>query len=196
MADGEPVRLSLTMTTMKGLARLAFIAQQFGYEYENLQQGGQGVSVLSLVPDPGPQARALARENRERYPHAAEGGPLPPLAPDAIKLLKARMLLDLQRQYSDRARLALIVATLTVASLSLGMEFGKGAASVLTIAGVCWVSTAALVSVMFVISRRSVAKGTARLRAAGFTPVTDHNGRPRYVPPGGRLPGHGNPFAG
>lgn len=30
MESGEPVELVVSMTTMKGLTRLAFIAQQFG----------------------------------------------------------------------------------------------------------------------------------------------------------------------
>ncbi|MFD9608644.1 hypothetical protein ACFWWS_04690 [Streptomyces sp. NPDC059083] len=54
---------------------------------------------------------------------------------------------------------------------------------------------AALAPVGFAISRRLLVTYTARLEAAGFTPVTDENGRKRYVPPGGQLPGHGNPFA-
>ncbi|MFF5156221.1 hypothetical protein ACFY3N_08190 [Streptomyces sp. NPDC000348] len=29
-----------------------------------------------------------------------------------------------------------------------------------------------------------------------IVPGPDPEGRPRYLPPGGRLPGHGNPFAG
>ncbi|MFJ9812942.1 hypothetical protein ACIRTB_32470 [Streptomyces sp. NPDC101158] len=196
MGSGEPVRLAVTMATMKKLTRLAFIAQQFGYAYENLQQTGQGGSVLSLVPDPDPQARALAGENRERYPHAAEGGPLPPLVPESLEILKARMVLDLRRQHSAKARMVLILVPLTLGSLTLGLEFGEDVASGLTIAGVFWAATAALLCAMFAASRRYNARYTARLQAAGFTPVTDHNGRSRYVPPGGRLPGHGNPFAG
>ncbi|MET9953825.1 hypothetical protein ABZ135_20030 [Streptomyces sp. NPDC006339] len=195
MESGEPVRLAVTMATMKKLTRLAFIAQQFGYAYENLQQTSQGGSVLSLVPDPDPQARALAEENRERYPHAAEGGSLPPLVPEALEILKARMVLDLQRQHSTKARMVLILVPLTLGSLTLGLEFGEDVASVLTVAGGFWAATTALLCVLFAASRRSIARCTARLQAAGFTTVTDHNGQDRYVPPGGRLPGYGNPFA-
>ncbi|MFE9459733.1 hypothetical protein [Streptomyces californicus] len=195
MASGEPVKLTLSMTTMKRLTRLAFIAQQFGYAYADLRQGS-GAMVMWLVPDPGPQARALAAENRARYPHAGDGGPLPPLEPGALELLKARMTLDLKRQYSTKQRLALMAVLLTTGALSLGCEFGRDTFGVITIAGVFLAATAALLPVGFAISRRSVVKYTARLEAAGFTPVTDRNGRLRYVPPGGQLPGHGNPFAG
>ncbi|GAA2539600.1 MULTISPECIES: hypothetical protein [Streptomyces] len=51
-----------------------------------------------------------------------------------------------------------------------------------------------LLPVGFAVNRRFEAKYAVRLQAAGFTPVTDQDGRLRYVPPGGRLPGHGNPF--
>ncbi|MEU7008918.1 hypothetical protein [Streptomyces sp. NPDC046332] len=44
------------------------------------------------------------------------------------------------------------------------------------------------------LAHRSLDKRTARLRAAGFTPVTDANGRLRYMPADGLLPGHGTPF--
>lgn len=40
MESGEPVQLSLSMATMKKLTRLAFYAQQFGYEYADVRQGG------------------------------------------------------------------------------------------------------------------------------------------------------------
>ncbi|MET8518077.1 hypothetical protein [Streptomyces sp. NPDC005077] len=53
-----------------------------------------------------------------------------------------------------------------------------------------------LIPVLNVAGRRYKAKYAGRLAAAGFTPVTDQSGRLRYLPPGGQLPGHGNPFAG
>ncbi|MEU0402719.1 hypothetical protein ABZ318_21240 [Streptomyces sp. NPDC006197] len=195
MESGEPVTLTVS-TTMKRLTKLAFIAQQFGYEYADLKLGSGGSCVMWLVPDPSPQARALAAENRARYPHASDGVSLPSYAPDALELLKARMTLDLKRQYSTGKRLALIFAFLALAAAGIGSEYGDNAIDALTIAGVFLAATAAPVPVGFAISRRFVVRYTARLEAAGFTPVTDRNGRLRYVPPGGQLPGHGNPFAG
>ncbi|MFE6222786.1 hypothetical protein [Streptomyces sp. NPDC057854] len=196
LESGEPVRMVVTTATMRKLTRLACTAEQFGYAYESVQQTGRGGSVLSLVPDPGPRARALAGENRERYPHAAEGGPLPAPAPEALGILEARIVLDLHRQYSARARAVLVLVPLTFGALSLGLAFGDDAASVLAVAGGFWVAVTALLGVLWSVSRRSLARCTARLLAAGFTPVTGRDGRLRYVPPGGRLPGDGNPFAG
>ncbi|MFE5295324.1 hypothetical protein [Streptomyces sp. NPDC056632] len=195
IASGEPVKLTISMATMKRLTRLAFITQQFGYEYADLQQGS-GAMVMWLVPDRSPQARALAAENWARYPHASDGVSLPPLVPDALELLKARMVLDLKREYSTKQRLALMAAYLTAAALMLGFGFGRNTIDVMTTAGVFSAAITALLPVGFAISRRFVVKYTAQLEVAGFTPVTDRNGRLRYVPPGVQLPGHGNPFAG
>ncbi|MFE7515838.1 hypothetical protein ACFU8I_32100 [Streptomyces sp. NPDC057540] len=193
MESGETVELTL-MTTMGGLTRLAFLAEQFGYAYADLNDAG-GKMALLLVPDPSPQARACAAENRARYPRAADGGSLPPLVPEAIEILKARMVLDLGRKHSPRQQLAFIVVLLILGAVDLGADFGEGTVDALTIAGVFLLAMAVLTSVMFVISRRLNVTYTARLEAAGFTPVTDENGRKRYLPPGGQLPGHGNPFA-
>ncbi|GAA0906935.1 hypothetical protein [Streptomyces thermoalcalitolerans] len=46
------------------------------------------------------------------------------------------------------------------------------------------------------LNRHCKAKYSSLLQAVGYTLVTDRTGRMRYVPPDGRLPGHGNPFAG
>ncbi len=46
------------------------------------------------------------------------------------------------------------------------------------------------------LNRHYKAKYSSLLQAAGYTLVTDPMGWMRYVPPGGRLSGHGNPFAG
>ncbi|MER5966694.1 hypothetical protein [Streptomyces sp. NPDC002057] len=193
MASGEPVTLILS-TSMKKLTRFAFIAQQFGYEYADLKTGSGGWCTMWLVPDPSPQARALAAENRARYPHAGDGGALPPFAPDALELLKARMVLDLNREHSIRQRLVLMTGLLTLAAVGLGSDLGDGAIGALTIGGVFFVVIAALLPVGFAISRRYVVRYTAQVEAAGFTPVTDRNGRLRYLPPGGQLPEHGSPF--
>ncbi|MGW2015896.1 hypothetical protein [Streptomyces sp. NPDC001927] len=79
MESGEPVELSLsTAKSMKTLTRLAFVAEQFGYAYEDLAQVGRGSFLISLVPDPSPHAQALAAANRTQCPYARDGGPLPP----------------------------------------------------------------------------------------------------------------------
>ena len=61
MASGGPVEVTSTMASMKKLARLASTAQQFGYDYADVRQGGgpQGNGlVMLIVPDPDPGARA------------------------------------------------------------------------------------------------------------------------------------------
>jgi hypothetical protein len=195
MAGGEPVQIIISMTTMKGLSRLAFIAEQFGYEYADLQQTGDNRFALLIVPDPSPQAQERAARNRARYPDASDGVSLPPVVPDAIELLKARMVVDLGSQFTDRLRMAIAVFVLTVFAGAIGFKL-RAYTSAVVIVGIVWAALMALLPVMLAYSRRYRAKYAARLQAAGFTPVTDRNGRLRYVPPGGRLPGHGNPFAG
>lgn len=80
MATGEPMELTSPMSSVRKLARLAFIAEQFGYRYLDARHSGGRHSVLKmqLVPDLDPQAQQRAAWHRSNYPQAAEGGPLPP----------------------------------------------------------------------------------------------------------------------
>ncbi|MFD3941663.1 hypothetical protein [Streptomyces sp. NPDC058579] len=193
MESGEPVKLTVsTAGSFKKLTRLAFVAEQFGYAYEDLAQVGRAGFQISLVPDPSPQAQALAAANRTRYPHARDGGSLPPLVPEAHRLLKARMTLDLNRRLSDRQRLLLVTIPVTMIALALGIRFGQDTTGFITITAITLGSATALFAPLLVISRRHVVTYSAQLKAAGFVPTTDRNGRTRYVPPGGRLPEHGN----
>ncbi|MEU2289208.1 hypothetical protein ABZ614_46380 [Streptomyces sp. NPDC013178] len=194
MASGEPVQITVSMWSWEGLARLAFIAQQFGYEYADLQLSGDKFALF-IVPDPSQQARERAAQNRARYPDASDGGSLPPVVPDAIDLLKARMVVDSGSQYTDKLRMGLLVFVLTTFAAAIGFRLRADTGAVV-IVGIVWAALMSLLPVVLVISRRYRAKHTAQLLAAGFTPVTDRSGRLRYVPPGGQLPGHGNPFAG
>ncbi|MDX2542501.1 hypothetical protein ACOT81_19140 [Streptomyces sp. WI04-05B] len=183
------------MTTMKGVAQLALVAQQFGYEYADLRQnGGQRLELL-IVPDPRPQAGELAALNRARYPDAADGVSLPPVEPEAVDLLKARMVVDLGSQFTDKQRVAIAMVLLTATAAAACFRF-RAYTNGIVIVGIVWAALMALLPVLLAYNRRYTARYTAQLRAAGFTPVTDPNGRLRYVPPDGRLPGHGNPFTG
>ncbi|MFG3248918.1 hypothetical protein [Streptomyces sp. NPDC048187] len=190
MASGEPVEVTLARATMKKLSRLAFIAQQFGYEYADIRQGGpQGNGfVLLIVPDPSPQARTRAAQNRVRYPNASDGGALPPLVPEAVELLKARITFDITVMYTDRQRILLAGIGAVPLALPAGFMLGTGTTAVV-LAGVVWAALMALVPVGFAVNRHYRAKYAALLQAAGFTRVADPTGRLRYVPPGGRLPG-------
>ncbi|MFI2377080.1 hypothetical protein ACH5AO_18685 [Streptomyces sp. NPDC018964] len=197
MESGEPVRVVSPMGSMKKLARIASFAQQFGYEYADIRQGGgaqgKGLTLL-LVPDPGPAARERAARNRARYPRAADGGELPRPTPEEVELLKARIGYDLATQYTDKQRVALSVGVLTVLALAVALKVGAHTTG-LVVVGAVWAALMALVPVGITVNRRYREKQIALLRAAGLTPVTEPGGRVRYVPPGGRLPGQGNPFA-
>ncbi|MFE4054646.1 hypothetical protein [Streptomyces sp. YIM B13518] len=198
MESGEPVRVTCAMPTTTKLARFAAMAQEFGYQYADVRQGGgpKGDQYLVVIePDPGPAARERAARNRARYPRAAHGGELPRLAPEAVELLKARITFDISTMYTDRQMILLAGVAAVPLALPLGLLLGSGAtAVVLTV--VLWAAVMALVPGGLAVRRRYRTRYAARLRAAGFTPVTDPAGRVRYVPPGGRLPGHGGPPAG
>ncbi|MEU0351718.1 hypothetical protein ABZ302_33585 [Streptomyces sp. NPDC006237] len=196
MASGEPVELTSPMASVKKLARLAFVAQQFGYAYADVRQssGRNGALTMLIVPDPGPQARARAAQNWARYPDAADGVSLPPLVPDEFELLKARINFDLTGRHAEK-RMWYGALGATVGSVILGFRFGGGSFD-FVVAGVLWLLFMGIFGIGLVVTRKRNAKFAARLQASGFVPVTDQNGRARYLPPGAQLPGQGNPFAG
>ena len=201
MASGEPVELTSPMASVKKLARLAFVAQQFGYEYIDVRQSGgrNSALIMLIVPDPSPQARARAAQNWAQYPNAADGVSVPPLVPDAFELLKARINFDLtgknaekrmgygghrrhHRLCGPRVRLGADAAALVVAACPLA---GRSS----------WRSSASASS--------SPASATPSSRPGSRPPgscrCTDETGRVRYLPPGaqmpGQIPGQQNPFA-
>ncbi|QFQ98316.1 hypothetical protein F9278_21375 [Streptomyces phaeolivaceus] len=194
MESGEPVELVFGMSTMTGLTRLAFIAEQFGYEYVDLNISVDNKMALRLVPALNPEARERAARNRARYPDARDGGELPPVVGDELELLKARMVFDLGHQYTDKQRA--VIAGFGFAGLvaGIGLAFVDSATGVGVAVG-SWVALMGLVYAGLAATRRRNVRYTAQLQAAGFTPVTDRGGRLRYLPPGRQLPGHGNPFA-
>jgi hypothetical protein len=194
MAGGRPVKVTSRRASVKELGRLACIAEQFGYAYSTAAEGGgmqgSGITVL-LVPDLGQEGRDRAARNQARYPDAADGGRLPTPESDDVDLLRARIRVDLARRFSEgqgmRALLGFVVAT--GVGVALGKETG-------VYAGVlAWLVVAVTFFAGVVVNRRAQARFAAVLLNAGYTAVTDPQGRLRYLPPGGRLPGHGNPFA-
>ncbi|MGW4020099.1 sulfurtransferase TusA family protein [Streptomyces sp. NPDC005009] len=192
MESGEPLRVTSAMATTTGLARLAATAQRFGYAYADVRQQGKQYLIV-IVPDPAPEARERAARNRAHYPRAAHGGELPRLAPEEVELLKARITFDITTMYTDKQRALLSGVAAVGLALPVGLVLGSGGMTVVH-AVLAWVALMALLPLGFAFNRRYREKYAARLRAARFTPVTEPNGRVRYVPPGGRLPGHGNPF--
>lgn len=193
MAGGGPVELTSPMASVKKLARLAFFAQQFGYEYVDVRQAGSrnNALVMLIMPDPSPVARTRAAQNWAQYPNAGDGVSLPPVVPNALELLKARINFDLTGRHSEKQRLVYAAIAVTVGSLVVGLRIGGD--SRFLVAGIMWGTCLSLIAVGFTVGRRRNAKYAARLQAAGFTPVTDETGRLRYLPPGARTPG--NPFA-
>ncbi|MGA5440724.1 hypothetical protein ACPCKW_14520 [Streptomyces griseoincarnatus] len=194
MASGEPVELTSAMASVKKLARLAFVAQQFGYEYADVRQGGGNNSQLKMliVPDPSPQAQARAAQNWAQYPNAHDGVSVPPLVPDAFELLKARINFDLTGKNAEK-RMGYGAIGVSIGAVIIAYRLG-GTSDDFVIAAVIWLALMAILGIGFVVTRKRNAKFAARLQAAGFMPVTDETGRVRYLPPGGQMPGHGNPF--
>jgi len=194
MASGEPVQLTSRMSSVKKLAKLAFVAQQFGYEYADVRQSGGNNAALTmlLVPDPGPQARTRAAQNWAQYPNAGDGVSLPPLVPDAFELLKARINFDLTGKNAQK-NMGYGALGGTVACVVIAFREG-GSSDDFLISGIIWLVLMAALGIGFLVTRKRNAKFAARLQAAGFVPMADETGRVRYLPPGGQLPGHGNPF--
>lgn len=194
MASGEPVQLTSRMSSVKKLAKLAFVAQQFGYEYADVRQSGGNNAALTmlLVPDPSPQARTRAAQNWAQYPNAGDGVSLPPLVPDAFELLKARINFDRTGKNAQK-NMGYGALGGTVACVVIAFREG-GSSDDFLLSGIIWVVLMAALGIGFLVTRKRNAKFAARLQAAGFVPMADETGRLRYLPPGGQLPGHGNPF--
>ncbi|MFF4542687.1 hypothetical protein ACFY1J_00330 [Streptomyces sp. NPDC001406] len=189
MAGGEPVALTNSMASVKKIARLAFIAQQFGYEYADAQYTGSRNNVLKMliVPDHSPQARARAAQNWAQYPNAADGVSLPPVVPDALELLKARIQFDLTGKNAEK-RMLCGAGGITLGLILYTVRKGGGAFNFIA-AGAVWVIFMGIMGIGFLVTRRRNAKFAARLQAAGFMPVTDEGGRLRHLPPGTQVPG-------
>ncbi|MEU5508218.1 hypothetical protein ACFTZ8_10970 [Streptomyces fungicidicus] len=197
MESGEPVRVTGPTTT--GLARLAAMAEQFGYAYAETRQGGgpQGNQyMIVIVPDPDPGARARAARNRARYPRAADGGELPRLEPEAVELLKARVTFDITTMYTNGQLILLAGVGAVPPALALGLAIGADVTAVTVLTCVLWAAMMTLVPLGLAVNRRYRARYAAILRNAGFPPFTDEGGRLRHLPPGGRRPEHGTPTAG
>ncbi|WDV52052.1 hypothetical protein PV963_17550 [Streptomyces coeruleorubidus] len=196
MASGEPVELTSPMASVKKLARLAFVAQQFGYEYADVRQstGRNGALTMLILPDPSPQARARAAQNWAQYPSAGDGVSLPPLVPDAFELLKARINFDLTGKNAEK-RMGYVALGITAGCVVLAFRTG-GESFDFIASGVVWLLFMAILGIGLLVTRKRNTKFAARLQAAGFMPMTDENGRVRYLPPGQQMPGHGNPFGG
>jgi hypothetical protein len=154
VASGEPVQMTLSGWSWKRLARLALIAEQFGYEYVDLQMNSDNRFVLFIAPDLSPEGRQRAAQNREQYPDADAGGALPPVVPDAIDLLKARMVVDTGSQHSDKLRTGIAIFFLTMTAATICFRLRAESAAVV-IVGIVWAALMALIPVLLARSRRT-----------------------------------------
>ncbi|NNN35236.1 hypothetical protein HLK59_33710 [Streptomyces sp. S3(2020)] len=176
MSGGGPVSATSALGTIRTLSRLAFYAEQFGYRYASVHEVNRKFQIL-VVPDPDPRALARAAHNWTWYPDAADGGALPPLDADAVAVLKARMSFELATRFTEKQMIGITVFGFTGLAVGPWIKFG------LVVGGPLWVAFMALVAVLLVANRRYRAKHSAVLESAGFTAVTDPDGRPRYLPP-------------
>ncbi|MFD4986622.1 hypothetical protein [Streptomyces sp. NPDC058374] len=191
MGHGQPVVLTSPMASVKKLAGLACIAQQFGYEYVDVRQGGGRNSALHmhLAPDPSPAARQRAAANWQQYPQAGHDGPLPPYPSDMFELLKARINFDLTGRMTETNRLVMAGLGVTIASGVLALRD-------VPMPGVMifWVLAMVVLGVSVMVQRKRNVKFAAYLERLGFQRVTDQEGRARYLPPGsGSQSGWGAP---
>ncbi|MEG3630085.1 hypothetical protein [Streptomyces poriticola] len=184
MASGTPVELTSRMASVKKLARLAGIAQQFGYEYADVRQGSglNGAITMLLVPDPGPEARARAAQNWAQYPNAGDGVSVPPVPPESYELLKTRINYDYTGKIAERGMsYGALGATMGCAALTLRLG---GESGDYVLAGGLWLGLLVLIGVAFLVNRKRNARFGARLQQLGFVPVREGTGRVRYLPPG------------
>lgn len=184
MAGGQPVEVE-QVASLRSLAFMAAVAEQFGYAYTDTRQRPRNGPQMFFVPDPRPQARERAERNRVQYPDAAAGGALPPVPADVLDLFKARISYDLEGWNDDKQRTWLLYVFLTVLCAVLGVWLGLGGTSPTAAAAVAAIAWAALMSVTLIlvsVRRRRRAKFAAILEAAGFTQTTEQSGRERYLP--------------
>ncbi|MGW0732027.1 hypothetical protein [Streptomyces sp. NPDC002851] len=185
MAQGAPVEVSLWAATMGKLARLAHLAEQFGYQYVDVQYASGNTLKLLLAPDPSPQAQQLAQQSWAQYPQAGAGGQLPPLPGQAPELMKTRITYDLYGRHNEKRRL-MAVPLLTVLVLFWILRDGEDSWMFWV---PVWVLMMAIAGGGILWTRKKHAACEAQLRAAGFVPMQDPTGRVHYAPPGGQFMG-------
>ncbi|MET7637567.1 hypothetical protein [Streptomyces sp. NPDC005438] len=206
MASQDTVQVT-SKTTVTKLARLALIAEQFGFMYGDAEQVGSGQNVrtvMTLHRDLSPEAQRRAAENFARFPQAGNGGDLPGMQPggrlrplpdaaDHLELLKARVNFDLTGDRGEKRMLWGVGSVIFGFAFTAVLHWSEPDFVLV----VLWVTLGCLflLGIGFVWNRRRNARFQRVLVGAGLTPVRDGQGRLRYLPPGGQLPGHHNPFA-
>ncbi|MCX5604743.1 hypothetical protein OOK29_42095 [Streptomyces phaeochromogenes] len=159
-------------------AAFAYIAEQYGYEYD-------GLSPISPKGSPNPyfafrrtpDAMERATQTAGQYPTALQGGPLPGMRPGGnrlrpvaearrdVDLLHARIMVDYSRTHRRRGLIALVI--LPLAMLIPLSQTGFTPAAL----GVCaavWLFFAALWALGLLLARRRLTKYGRVLTAAGI----------------------------
>lgn len=180
----DAIPLASGAGSVKKLARLAWIAEQYGFAYEDAQQASRAPLRVFLVRDPSPAAQQRAAATWAAYPRAGSGGPLPEPTPEQLRLYRSRIVSDTtdgraQRQILALALMILLVFVVVSAGAFLALDEARMLGP-LTVG----VPTLLIIGVIYPVTRRRYANAVARLRAAGFSPVTDGTGRTRLLPPG------------
>lgn len=181
IAAGQPVQVSSPWGTATRLARLAALAEQFGYAYVHVHQdlGTRASPVMLLVPDPTPEGQERAARTWAAHPRAADGEDLPPLDPAAVRLYTSRVLHDLTGPAAEKRMLAGFVGLFVAGGV---LAFRISGSVGVQVAVLVWLLVPPLLlGLAYAVNRRRHARHGARLAAAGLIPVTDERGRVRYV---------------
>ncbi|MET7637566.1 hypothetical protein [Streptomyces sp. NPDC005438] len=193
MGSQETVRV-VGKIPVRRLARLALVAEEFGFAYQDTHHAGEGQytrNVMILGRDHSPEAQRRAMENSVRFPQAGNGGdlpgmlrggtlrPLPDVAP-RLELLEARINFDLTRPPTRNEALAL--AVLAVLALAVNVVAFRSDPDFLLMILCLYLGVLALGSALFLWARRRNAHYRQVLDQAGLVPVPDRDGRLRYLP--------------
>lgn len=178
------IPLSSDVGSVRKLARLAWIAEQYGFMYDDALQQSRAPLRVFLVRDPSPAAQQRAAATWAAYPRGGSGGPLPEPTPEQLRLYRSRIVSDTADRRAQRQilRVALLVLLAFVA-VPVGAFFVLGESRALGPLAV-GVPTLLVIAVVYPVTRRRYGNAVARLRAAGFRQVTDAAGRTRQLPPG------------
>ncbi|MGW1049408.1 hypothetical protein [Streptomyces sp. NPDC002521] len=175
-AGRDQYELRLASPNFHRLAAYAYVAEQFGYRYMGAAPGTSTLNQPLLVFRRAEDLRARAAETLARYPHFAEGGPLPGMVPGKglhpsgeakgeVGLLHSRLVVDAARRYSRRV-LRNLVSVLVL--MAVVLFFPGYTVQHVLVAGGIWLGLFALYLIGLGVSRLRLAKHGARLAAAGI----------------------------
>ncbi|WP_415949452.1 hypothetical protein [Streptomyces sp. KLOTTS4A1] len=177
MAYGQPAEVTSYWASVKKLARIAALAERFGYQYADVVIGMQGLKML-LVPDPDPQARQRAQQAWAQHPPGA-GAPLPQLPTEVPELLRNRIRFDMYATQNEKRRLVAVPVAFVIVALQM-----QRTPDIAVFWGVLLGVAVLVAGGSFLVRRKWRGDIGRRLQAMGFVPLNEPNGRLRLVPPG------------